>query len=76
MKSTIIALLTMSALAAPALAHANMRAAQSKTDSLYGAQAQAMPSPTAIYAKREPLGADPDPQVRLQFSRSAGFLDR
>lgn len=75
MKTTIIALLTASALAAPALAHANMRVAQPKSDSLYDVHAQAMPRPDAAVGINA-LATDPDPQVRLQLSRSAGFLDR
>jgi hypothetical protein len=45
---------------------------------MHGARAQALATggADAVYANGTYLGADPDPQVRLQLMRNAGFQDR
>jgi len=76
MKTFIITLATAAALASPALAHARMRTPAAPD--LRGIQAQALPAvgADAVYANGAYVGADPDPQVRLQLMRSAGNQDR
>lgn len=76
MKTFIITFATAAVLASPALAHARMRAPA--TQDVRGIYAQAVPAVRAgaVYANGAYLGADPDPQVRLQLMRSAGVQDR
>jgi len=77
MKTIIIAAATAAALASSALARPAMHA-QPAPDGYRGVQTNAMLPlrPDAVYAYGTYLGADPDPQVRLQLLRSAGFLNR
>jgi hypothetical protein len=77
MKTMILALAAVAALAGPALAHPAMHA-QRGGASMRGADAQAMAPAGAdtVYAYGANLGSDPDPQVRLQLLKSAGLGDR
>jgi hypothetical protein len=76
MKTMILALAAVAALAGPALAHPAMHA-QRGGASMRGIDAQAMaPTGDTVYANGANLGSDPDPQVRLQLLKSAGLGDR
>jgi hypothetical protein len=76
MKKLIVALAAVAAFVSAAAAHP-MHGARMDRD-MRAAAAQAMePSYTgAANAYGRNLGADPDPQVRLQLLRNAGFADR
>ena len=77
MKTFIITLAAAAALVSPALAHAPMHA-RAEAQDMYGMRAQAAPAAgaNAVFAAGAYLGADPDPQVRLQLMRNAGFENR
>jgi hypothetical protein len=77
MKTIIIAFVAASALASSALARAPTHT-RADAQQMHGARAQALATggADAVYANGTYLGADPDPQVRLQLMRNAGFQDR
>ena len=76
MKTMILALAAVAALAGPALAHPAMHA-QRGGAGMRAADAQTMaPTADTVYAYGANLGSDPDPQVRLQLLKSAGLGDR
>ena len=75
MKKTILTLAALATLTSAAMAHPMHK---SGSNAMQANEAQAM-SPAyagAVNAYGRNLGSDPDPQVRLQLLRSAGFLDR